>query len=132
LLIGTLVVFPLELGALAAMLWQIGSAWPAAFLVLYALYAFRSARWRQKTPVIVAPRPRSFIVLQDFYTDLLPVALLIAASVRDARDVVVLTVHVLLFPRGVLHAFQRISQRLSASTANTVVNASEPHQGGFG
>src|SRR5262245_33147709 len=34
--IGTFVVFPLELGAFAVMLWQIGGAWPAAFLVLYA------------------------------------------------------------------------------------------------
>jgi UbiA prenyltransferase family len=126
--IGTFVVFPLELGAFAAMLWQIGGAWPAAFLALYALYAVHSVRRRHRVPVIVAPQPRSFIVLQDFYTDLFPVALLIAASIRDPRDLVVLTVHVSLFPRRVLGAIRRHS----ASTANTVVKASEPHHGGFG
>src|ERR1043165_2375218 len=126
--IGTFIVFPLELGALAAMLWQIGVGWPAAFLALYLLYAVRSARRGRRKPVIVAPKPRSFIVLQDFYTDLLPVALLVAASVRDGRDLVVLAAHLLLFPRPVVHAIRR----LKASMANSVVNASEPHHGGFG
>ena len=137
--IGTFAVFPLELGALAAMLWQIGSAWPPAFLVLYVLYAIRSARRWQTTPVIVVPKPRFFIVLHEFYSDLFPVALLITAAVRDRRDLVVLFVHVLMFPRRVVHAIGRIAslsstsrRRVSASTANTVVNASEPHQGGVG
>ena len=126
--IGTYVVFPLELGALAAMLWQIGSAWPPAFLVLYALYAVRSARRWQTAPVIVVPKPRFFIVLHQFYSDLFPVALLITASVRDRRVLIVLAAHLLLFPRRVIHAIRR----LRASTARTVVNASEPHHGGVG
>ncbi len=126
--IGTYVVFPLELGALAAMLWQIGSAWPLAFLVVYALYAVRSARRWQTAPVIVVPKPRFFIVLHQFYSDLFPVALLIIASLRDRRALIVLAVHLLLFPRRVVHAIRR----LSASTARTVVNASEPHHGGVG
>jgi hypothetical protein len=125
--IGTFVVFPLELGALAAMLGQIGSAWPPAFLVLYALYAVRSARRWQTAPVIVVPKPRFFIVLHQFYSDLFPVALLIIASVRDRRALIVLAAHLLLFPRRVVHAI-----RLSASIARTVVNASEPHHGGVG
>ena len=126
--IGTFVVFPLELGALAAMLWQIGSAWPPAFLALYVLYAVRSARRWQTAPVIVVPKPRFFIVLQQFYSDLFPAALLITASVRDWRVLVVLAAHLLLFPRRVVHAIRR----LSASIASTVVNASEPHHGGVG
>jgi hypothetical protein len=125
--IGTFIVFPLELGALAAMLRQIGSAWPAAFLVLYVLYAVRSARRWQTAPVIVVPKPRFFIVLHQFYSDLFPVALLITASVRDRRALIVLAAHLLLFPRRVVHAI-----RLSASIARTVVNASEPHHGGVG
>ncbi len=126
--IGTFVVFPLELGALAAMLWQIGSAWPLAFLVLYVLYAVRSARRWQTAPVIVVPKPRFFIVLHQFYSDLFPIALLITASVRHRRVLIVLAAHLLLFPRNVIHAIRR----LRASTARTVVNASEPHHGGVG
>jgi hypothetical protein len=127
-IVGTFVVFPLEIGAFAAMLWRIGGPWPAAFLALYTAYAIRSARRRRRAPVIVAPKTRSFIVLQDFYTELFPLALLIAAAARDRRDLVVLIIHLSLFPRRVLHAIRR----LSASTANTVVNASEPNHGGVG
>jgi hypothetical protein len=124
--IGTFVVFPLEIGALAAMLRQVGSSWPAAFLALYVLYAIRV---RQRTnPVIVVPKPRSFFVLQEFYTDLFPVALLVAASVRDRWDLAVLGAHFLLFPRPLFHAIRR----LRASTARTVVNASDPRHGGVG
>lgn len=126
--IGTFVVFPLELGALAAMMWQISSAWPPAFLLLYALYAVRSARRWQTAPVIVVPKPRFFIALHQFYSDLFPVALLITASVRDRRALIVMAAHLLLFPRRVVHAIRR----LSASIASTVVNASEPHHGGVG
>jgi len=126
--IGTYVVFPIELGALAAMLWQIGSAWPPAFLVLYALYAVRSARHWRTSPVIVVPKPRFFIVLHQFYSDLFPVALLIIASMRDRRDLIVLAAHLVLFPRRVVQAIRR----LSASIARTVVSASEPHHGGVG
>ena len=139
--IGAFVFFPLELGAFAAMLWQIGGAWPAAFLLLYSFYAIRSTRRGHMAPVIVAPKPSAFIILQDFYTDLFPVALLIAASIRDPRDLVVLAVHLLLFPRRAFHVAGRIAstvrssisnRRVNASTANTVVNDSEPHHGRFG
>lgn len=126
-IISTFVVFPLELAALAAMLWQIGSAWPPAFLVLYVLYAVWSARRWKTAPVIVVPKPQFFIVLQQFYSDLFPIALLITASVRDPRALIILAAHLLLFPRRVVHAI-----RLSASIARTVVNASEPHHGGVG
>lgn len=126
--VGTFVIFPLELAGLTAMLWQIRSAWPAACLVLYLLYAVRTAwRWK-KTPVIVVPKPRFFIVLQQFYTDLFPIGLLIVAAIRDRRDLIILVVHLLLFPRRVVHAIRR----LSASIASTVVSASEPHHGGVG
>ncbi len=124
--IGTFVVFPIELAGLAAMLWQIGSPWPPAFLALYVLYAVRSARRWRSAPVIVEPKSRSFIVLQQFYSDLFPVALLITASVLDPRALIILAVHLILFPSRVLYAIRR----LSASIASTVDNASEPHHGG--
>ena len=141
---GTFVVFPIELAALTAMLWQIGSPWPPAFLVLYTLNAIRNARRWHMAPVIVAPKPQFFIVLHQFYSDLFPVALLISAAIRDRLDLIVLAIHLLLFPRRAsygLYVVKRIGlmlrssisrRRVSASTANTVVNASEPHHGGFG
>ena len=139
--IGTFIVFPLELCAFAVMLWQIGSSWPPACLVLYVLYAAHSARRSGASPVIVAPKPRFFIVLLEFYSHLFPVSLLIAASIRHPRDLVVLVIHLILFPRRAFHTAGRIAstvrssisnRRVNASTASTVVNASEPHHGGVG
>ncbi len=130
---GTFVIFPVEVCALAAMLWQIGSAWPPAFMVLYVLYAVRSARRWQTAPVIVTPKPRFFIVLQEWYSDLFPVALLIAATLRDRRDAAILVAHVVLFPRRLRHALGSISRRRErASIANVVVSDSDPHHGGLG
>src|SRR5581483_1781512 len=80
------------------------------------------------TPVVVVPKRRSFILLQQFYSELFPVAVLIAAGLRFRSDLVVIAVHLSLFPGVVMHGIRR----LSASTANTVVNASDPHHGGFG
>jgi len=125
---GAFVVFPIELGALAAVFWQIGSVWPLAALALYVLYSVHSARRWRTSAVIVAPKPRFFIVLQQFYSDLFPIALLIGGTLRDRRDLAVLIAHLLLFPGRWVHAIRR----LSASTANTVVRASEPHHGGLG
>ena len=116
--IGTFVVFSVELGALAAMLLQIGTAWPPAFLVLYVLYAVRSARRWQTAPVIVVPKPRFFIVLHQFYSDLFPLALLITAAARDRRALLILVAHVLMFPRFVFQALRRIASVAWAHGAN--------------
>jgi 4-hydroxybenzoate polyprenyltransferase len=97
--IGTFVAFPLELAALAAMLWQLRDAWPVALLAAYALLAWlRVYRWRM-TAVIVKPKPQFLIVLAEYYDAFLPVAILIASSLRHPLDVVVLIVHVALFHR---------------------------------
>lgn len=55
--------------------------------------------------------------MQYFYTDLLPVSLLIAASMRDPRDLAILAAHLLLFPRGAA----QVIRRLSAATVGNPV-----------
>ncbi len=109
--LGTFLIFPLELAALAVMLWQVASGWPPLFLALYILYAIDSARRWGTKPVIVVPKARFFIVLQEFYSALFPIALLIAASLREHRDLLILAAHVLIFPRRIFHALRRITGR---------------------
>jgi 1,4-dihydroxy-2-naphthoate octaprenyltransferase len=138
---GTFVIFPIELATLAAMLWQVSTPWPPLFVALYVLYAIRISRRSRTSPVIVAPKRRFFIVLEEFYSHFFPVALLIAAAMRDRRDLAVLVIHLLLFPRRAFQVTARVvsrirssisNRRVNASTANTVVSASEPHHGGLG
>jgi 4-hydroxybenzoate polyprenyltransferase len=96
--LGTYVVFPLELAALAAMLWHLRSVWAVGFLVVYALFAAtRTYRFRLN-PVIVAPKQRFLIVLNEYYDLFLPVAILL-----QSRDWIVLAIHLALFPNRWLH-----------------------------
>lgn len=100
--IGTWIAFPLELVALAGVSWQIRSAWPAAFLVVYALIAWRRVRRFQMHAVVVKPKPRYLIVLHEYYDVYLPLAILIASALRFPRDFAVLALHVLLFPNRLI------------------------------
>jgi 4-hydroxybenzoate polyprenyltransferase len=112
--LGTFIAFPLELAAVAVMLWQIGSRWPVAFLALYALQAaVRIYRWNWNV-VIVTPRPRFFVVLQEYYDFFLPIAILIASAFRHPVDILALAVHLLVFPRRLRYWLIEIRERLRA------------------
>lgn len=112
--LGAFIAFPLELAAAAAMVWQIGSLWPVAFLALYALLgAVRIVRWHWNA-VIVTPRPRFFVVLQEYYDFFLPIAILIASALQHPTDVLALAVHLLVFPRRLRYWLIEVRERLRA------------------
>ena len=99
--IGTFVAFPLELLALAAILQQLQSWWPAGALAAYSLLAFlRVLRWHMKV-VIVAPKERFLIALHEYYDAFLPIAILIASAIRHPYDWIVLAIHLAIFPTRV-------------------------------
>jgi 4-hydroxybenzoate polyprenyltransferase len=100
--IGTWIAFPLELVALAGVLWQIRSAWPAAFLAVYALIATRRLRRFHMNAVVVQPKARYLIVLHEYYDVYLPIAILVASALRHPRDFIVLALHGVLFPNRLL------------------------------
>jgi hypothetical protein len=92
--------FPLELGALAVLTYRMGPAAPAAALTLYlGLVGLRVWLWRMK-PVIVQSPPGYLIVLQDYYSLILPIGLLIASALRHPWDWAALAIHLMVFPRG--------------------------------
>lgn len=96
---GSFVVFPLQLVALAAMLWQLHSVWPLVALALYAvLMLLRPFRWDMHA-AIVRPSSRSFQLLNEFDEGYLPVAILAASGELHRADWIVLAVHLALFPR---------------------------------
>ena len=96
------VIFPVELGAFAIVLSQMPSYLPILFLFLYAPMVRRKLRVFRMVAVIVEPRPRYLIILQDYYDLLLPLALLLACAWRWPADTVVLIIHFLLFPRRLI------------------------------
>lgn len=99
---GTYLAFPIELLGLGAMFMRIRSIWPLAFLAVYAVItALRVWHLRMKA-VIVAPRPRYLIVLNEYYEIYLAPSLLIASA-----DWVVLAIHVVLFPNRTIYRLWR-------------------------
>ena len=76
---------------------------PPAFLAAYSMFtALRLYRWRMNA-VVVTPRPRFLILLEDYYSVWFPIAILVAS-----RDWLVLLAHLVLFPLGPTRAVRGI------------------------
>jgi 4-hydroxybenzoate polyprenyltransferase len=99
--IGTWVVFPLELAAFGTMLVAAGSAVAIALVPAYALLEVRRVRRWGGRIVVLAGRGVHRIAMQEYYIAFYPLAFLVASSLRDPRDLLVLAVHLMLFPQTV-------------------------------
>ena len=107
------IAFPLQLLALAAMLWRLQSIWPVAALGLYTLLmALRPYRWDMH-PRVVCPVPRSFVVLNEYDDGYLPVALLFASALTHRADFIVLALHLALFPKRTLQNVRELAGLVS-------------------
>jgi len=96
-----IMIFVLELAALTFMLFVIGQVLPVLFLLIYVILAlFRTILFKYKTVIILSPENRSFhILMADYYQVFFPVSLLVAASLIDASVLLVLFIHLVLFPQ---------------------------------
>jgi hypothetical protein len=96
------VALPVEMIALAVMLWRMPSAWPAGGLLVYTVFA--TLRWRlwRTTLAVVQQRERSAIVAHEYYGVLFPLCILIASALRHPLDAAVLAAHLLAFPAPAL------------------------------
>jgi UbiA prenyltransferase family len=110
MLLGTYIAFPLELLALGTMLWLMRAPAPLVALGLYAYLTSKRMRHWKVNAVVVAPKPRFFIVLAEYYSVYLPVSILIASAVRHPRDWIVLGVHVVVFPMRLAQSLRDIGQ----------------------
>lgn len=93
-------LFPIEFIALVAMVMQIGMAAGLLPLTVYAFFILSKAERFELRPILVAPVPRSVIVLGEYYELFLPLAVLLASVVAHPGDAWVLAAHGLLFWRG--------------------------------
>jgi hypothetical protein len=96
--LGMFIVFPVEVIALGVLLWRMPSIAPVVALAVYLFFVMRRVRrWRMNV-VVVEPRSHFLILLHEYYDVFLPIGILIAASLRDPRDLIALAAHVVLFP----------------------------------
>jgi hypothetical protein len=97
--LGNFIVFPAELAAFAVMLWHADSRFAMGFLFAYALLEwFRKKNWAMNL-VIVAPKTRYSIVMHEYYGVFYPLGLLLSSSLQHPGDILIIIVHLVLFPR---------------------------------
>ena len=90
--------FPVELAALALLLWRMQSVFPVLSLLLYAIFvALKAWLWRIRL-VIAEPRERHSIVGQEFYNFFFPLGILTACVLFHPVDWMILVAHLLIFP----------------------------------
>ena len=106
--LGVYVAFPLEVLALGGLIWWMQSWWPVMFMALSGVMIPWKARLWGLKPIIVTPRPKSYMALTDYYQIAFPASILIAAALRSTHDIVILVMHLLLFPGGSILAYREI------------------------
>lgn len=111
-----------EMAGLAVALWLIKSPWPSVALLVYA--AFAALKWRLSNValVIAEPSERYSILGQEYYTLLLPLALLFSSALRYPVDWLILVAHLVVFPQPAVSFVtwtRQIAERMFGSGANS-------------
>ncbi|MGE5489774.1 MAG: UbiA family prenyltransferase [Actinomycetota bacterium] len=90
--------FPLEIVALAVLLWKVDAFLPVACLAGYILLAKVRVLDGMPSPVIVEARGRHTVFLHEYYDVLLPAGILISSATVFPVDMAAIAFHLLVFP----------------------------------
>lgn len=103
-----ILIFILEMLAIAVMLFSIQQVLVVVFLLLYLLVAFSRSKRLFYTPIlIIAPEGKPYhILMADFYQVFFPLSLLITAAITQPYAWIVLIIHIMLFPQKTLTALK--------------------------
>jgi len=104
--LGNFIIFPAEVAAFCFMLWHAGSRLAIALLGYYALVAFLRKRIWAIDLVVVVPKTRAYIAMQEYYEVFFPLAFLLSSSRRFPLDALMIVPQLLVFPRRALHSFK--------------------------
>ncbi len=101
------VVFPIEILGLSVLLAEAPAPAIAALFAAGWLTYVKIERFRTHL-IVVEPRKRYTMVLQDYYEVFLPLGLLIGAALSHAWDLIALALHLVLFPSRWRHTVDEI------------------------
>lgn len=90
------VLFPLEIVGLVALLLQVQSWWPWAFLLFYAWTDYMRVRHKGQSLTLLKPSHNQRVILQEFYDFFFPLAFLAAAAVVNPLNWLAFLGHALL------------------------------------
>lgn len=106
--LGAWIVFPVELVALAVLLWRLDSGFVVAGVGVYALFCWARIRWLEVRPAVVQPGGAYFLVGHLYYDLLLPISLLLAYAVRSPAALWLVLLQLALFPGRVLAMLEEL------------------------
>lgn len=91
-------IFPVELLALACLLWMSGSAFVAPLLAVYLFTQFALWKWLRIRNVVVDAGERTRLALLKYYQLWFPLTFILSLGCVDVRAFLLLPLHVLAFP----------------------------------
>ena len=97
--LGNFAIFPAEVAAFCFMLWHAGSRIAVVLLCYYLLLTFLRKRLWGVNLVVVVPKARFQIVMQEYYELFFPLAFLLSSTGRYPLDALMIVPHLLLFPK---------------------------------
>jgi 4-hydroxybenzoate polyprenyltransferase len=97
--LGNFVIFPAEVAAFCFMLWHAGSRIAVVLLCYYLLLTFLRKRLWGVNLVVVVPKVRYHIAMQEYYELFFPLAFILSSSMAYPFDALMIAPHLLLFPR---------------------------------
>lgn len=102
------IIFTLEVLAMLVMLYCLHQILPILFLFVYLLLAFtRTYKLGYDSVLIVAPYNKPYhILMADFYQIFFPISLLITATIFEPYTLIVLIIHLALFPNKTIIALK--------------------------
>jgi 4-hydroxybenzoate polyprenyltransferase len=112
--LGNFTIFPAEVAAFCFMLWHAGSFLAVALLGYYALFTFLRKRVWGVNLVVVAPKAKSYILMQEYYEVFFPLAFLLSSSKTYPLDALIIVPHLLLFPRRAVQSVKDMEVFLTA------------------
>lgn len=101
-------IFPVEVAAFCCMLWRAGSTLAFALFCYYLLLAFLRKRIWNVNLVVVVPKARSYIAMQEYYEVFFPLAFLLSSSWLHPLDALMIAPHLLLFPKRAIRSVKDV------------------------
>jgi len=103
-----IMIFMTELLATAIMLYCVHRILPLLFLLLYLIVALtRTYKLKYEPVLIISPDNRPYhILMADFYQVYFPLSLLCTAILNERYAILVLIVHLILFPKKTIHSLK--------------------------
>ncbi len=109
------IILSIELIAIAVMLFNIHQLLPFLALFVYILVALsRSYKLKYTAVIIIAPEQRPYhIIMADFYQVYFPLSLLCVAALSNPYILIVLLIHLILFPMKTIASLKDLRQLIS-------------------